>query len=314
MSAALSLASAAECKWTVVSGPMKGAVRLLTSASFTIGRSPECEFVIVNDPKCSRRHAVVQLTPAGYEISAASDKNPVLVNGREIQRSPLVDGSVVTLGDTELLFNLATLPAMAPPPGAAPMYPNAGYAPAPPRRSPPKANNKMKVYIGGFLLIFAWLLFSETPKPKKQITIRDEQQINADIKEANLLRAAAEKKVSTQNQTIAQKEAQDSYVRGFRDFRKGQYGRALESFQACLALDPQHKLCTFYQRLAQRKFNELIEYNMVLGRKYRDQNQFRACSSAFRNVMVMVEDSTSPLYREAKANYDACTAAVEDDF
>src|SRR3712207_7336416 len=36
-----------------------------------------------------------------------------------------------------------------------------------------------------------------------------------------------------------------------------------------LALNPDHVLCNRYHRLAQRKFNEVIQVHVVLGRKYR---------------------------------------------
>jgi hypothetical protein len=100
-------------------------------------------------------------------------------------------------------------------------------------------------------------------------------------------------------------------VRGFRDYRKGQYERSMVSFQACLALNPEHVLCNRYIRLSQRKFDELVQNQVVLGRKYRDQNQYQACRASFRNVMVMVKDANSKIYQEAKANYDACNAFVE---
>ena len=93
-----------------------------------------------------------------------------------------------------------------------------------------------------------------------------------------------------------------------------QFERALEAFQACLALDPNHVLCNRYMRLSQRKFNEMIQYYVLLGRKYRDQNQFASCRSAFRNVMVMVKDANNETYKLAKANYEACNAFVEGRF
>jgi hypothetical protein len=45
---------------------------------------------------------------------------------------------------------------------------------------------------------------------------------------------------------------------------------------------------------------------MVLGNKYRAQNQFSACMSAYRNVMVMVRNTTDKTYIEAKSGYETC--------
>ena len=164
------------------------------------------------------------------------------------------------------------------------------------------------------VLVGIWL-FSGTAAKKKANALRSEQQIQQEIEEANKLRDAAEKmSLKRVDGTVTARQAQENYVRGFRDYQKGQYERALFSFQACLALNPEHILCNRYLRLGQRKFDELVQSEMVLGMKYRDQNQYKACRSSFRNVMVMVKDANSQVFQQAKANYEACDALVEGRF
>jgi len=332
---ALSLSPASETKWTVIAGPMKGAVRLMNLPSFAVGRSSECEFVILNDANCSRKHGQVQWSDEGYEVVSLNDSNLVLVNGKPVTRSRLSDSDVVTFGNTEIIFNLTTLPTVGPaglpslhavpsmpasmPPPAYPPSPYARpdhssaqrpYRPSP-GHSAPKSKNKLIIIavIGGLII---WFFSIDSKKKKEALKLRTEQQITEDIDTANKLKEAADstrgKKVDL---SLTGRQAQENYVRGFRDYRKGQYERALESFQACLALNPTHSLCNLYTRLANRKFGELVQFHIVLGRKYRDQNQFQACRSSFRNVMVMVKDANSASYKEAKANYEACNALLQ---
>lgn len=299
-------------KWTVMNGPMKGSVRLISAPMFLIGRSPECEFVIVNDPKCSRRHAQVESSPAGWEVLSLNDKNPVIVNGREVQRSPVQDGDLITVGGTELRFN-STVAAPSPSPSA---FPGSSPFPRMPARPTGTAgwSPRKIVGIGVGLVAVVWVMLPGKPK-KAGTGIRTEQQVQADIEAANKLREAAEAMALKKlDQTGASQQAQENFVRGFRDYKKGQYERALISFQACLALNPDHVLCNRYIRLAQRRFDELIQYEMVIGRKYRDQNQYRACRTAFRNVMFMIKDVNNPIFQEAKANYEACDSLVEGRF
>jgi hypothetical protein len=66
-----------------------------------IGRDPACELV-VTDPKCSRRHAVLEAGPAGISIRDAGSANGVFVNDRKVERSPLKEGDYVRLGDVVL--------------------------------------------------------------------------------------------------------------------------------------------------------------------------------------------------------------------
>jgi tetratricopeptide (TPR) repeat protein len=311
MKGGLAIQQSPECKWTVKSGPMAGVVQNVHSPSFTIGRSTECEFVIVDDPKCSRRHAAVRWTATGFEILCLSEPNKVFVNGKEVTQTFLQNNDIVKLGETEMQFNLMSAPKAVPqryaPDGPA-------QRPKSKSRAPAKGNSKRLLIYGGIGLVVLWVIFSPDAAKKKELAIRTEQQIQAEIDSAVKLKETAEATNGQVDWKVPQRQAQEHYVKGFRDYRKHQYERALESFQACLALQPDHILCTRYFRLAQRKFDELIQYQIVLGRKYRDQNQYKSCRSAFRNVMVMVRDAQTPAYKEAKANYEACNALVEGRF
>jgi pSer/pThr/pTyr-binding forkhead associated (FHA) protein len=329
MNTALALIPAQQTKWTVISGAMAGNVRLMSAGGFTIGRSPDNEFVLINDPKCSRKHAAVQWTPRGCEIAAINEANPILVNDEEIQRAVLNDNDVVTLGNTKIQFNLTTgsahdTIAIAPDQtelavaGHSPVQVRSYAQPAPAARpksrgKPKKRANSNRMIIYTALALIVLFFMTATPKKNdKKDALRTEQKIQADIDEANKLEEAANKMpIKRIDDTVTGRQAQENFVRGFRDYRKGQYERSLDSFQACLALDPNHSLCNRYIRLAQRKFSEVVDLNLILGRKYRDQNQFAACRASFRNVMVMVKDANSLKYKEAKANYDACNSLVE---
>jgi pSer/pThr/pTyr-binding forkhead associated (FHA) protein len=320
--AALAIMPASATKWTVVSGPMTGAVRLMNAPSFVVGRAPECDLVIVNDPKCSRKHAQVMSDGFVCEVISLNDKNLVAINGREVERGNLADGDVVTFGDTQVQYNTTTAQQLGDsqvalvPPVTNPSI----RSPKPIGRPRSRGRSRSSTQTGSrnfyiilvvVGLLFYWL-FSSSPAKKKAAEIRSEQQIQNDIDTANKLREAAEMSLVRKGDlSVTGRQAQENFVRGFRDYKKGQFERALMSFQACLALDPQHVLCTRYSRLAQRKFDELIQWEMVLGRKYRDQSQYMACRSSFRNVMVMVKDANSKVFQEAKANYDACDALVE---
>lgn len=66
-----------------------------------LGRDPSCDLVI-NDVKCSRRHAVMEAGPDGLAVRDSGSANGVFVNGRKTDRSPLKAGDEVKLGDVVL--------------------------------------------------------------------------------------------------------------------------------------------------------------------------------------------------------------------
>jgi FHA domain-containing protein len=113
-----------------------------------IGRDPACELV-VSDPKCSRRHAVLEAGPQGITIRDAGSANGVFVNDRKVERSQIKEGDLVRLGDVVLKVLPEDLPGtlmMGPedmdvvdegqPAPDAPLADAPSSAPAPPAAAP----------------------------------------------------------------------------------------------------------------------------------------------------------------------------------
>jgi hypothetical protein len=66
-----------------------------------IGRDPGCDLVL-NDTRCSRRHAVVEDRPEGLVVRDLESANGTYVNGRRVERARLQPGDTILLGDTRL--------------------------------------------------------------------------------------------------------------------------------------------------------------------------------------------------------------------
>lgn len=73
----------------------------LSGSVAVLGRDPTCDLVL-NDARCSRRHAVLEAGPQGISIRDAGSANGVYVNGRKVERAQLADGDVVRLGEVFL--------------------------------------------------------------------------------------------------------------------------------------------------------------------------------------------------------------------
>jgi Protein of unknown function (DUF3662)/FHA domain len=82
---------------------------VLGPSGATIGRSRDCE-IVLSDANVSRRHAQVQplaASPHGWGVADLGSTNGVKVNGRRIgSEQPLSPGDTITLGTTELRFEL----------------------------------------------------------------------------------------------------------------------------------------------------------------------------------------------------------------
>ena len=105
-----------------------------------IGRDPGCDLVL-NDGKCSRRHAVVEEGPEGLSVRDCGSANGIFVNGTRLDRSPLKAGDTIRIGDVRLkvLDEIGVTLVVGPEDlelGTAPGTPRPEM-PASPRREPP---------------------------------------------------------------------------------------------------------------------------------------------------------------------------------
>jgi pSer/pThr/pTyr-binding forkhead associated (FHA) protein/type II secretory pathway pseudopilin PulG len=132
----------------------------LSGTLAVMGRDPSSDLVL-NDPKCSRRHAVIEAGPDGMAIRDAGSANGIYVNGKKVERAKLSDGDEIRLGDVVVRVLPEDVPGtlvMAPedldevgatrpprpaakttpsaPPPPPPQPPKASVAPAPPPRPP----------------------------------------------------------------------------------------------------------------------------------------------------------------------------------
>ncbi len=73
------------------------------SGEVSIGRSPPCEILIVND-LVSRRHAVVEETAAGWLIRDLNSSNGLFVNGIRVEEQLLAPGDLIRIGTSLLRF------------------------------------------------------------------------------------------------------------------------------------------------------------------------------------------------------------------
>jgi hypothetical protein len=80
-----------------------------------LGRDPGCD-IVLNDSKCSRRHAIVEDGPEGIVVIDTGSANGVLVDGRRVEKARLRPGDTFRLGDVQikLLAEIGETVVMAP--------------------------------------------------------------------------------------------------------------------------------------------------------------------------------------------------------
>jgi hypothetical protein len=88
----------------IVTITLAGHAHPITSRSFVIGRSRECD-LRVTDGNASRRHAEIAQEGSVYVLVDLGSTNGTELNGRRITRQELTDGDRITIGATDLIFS-----------------------------------------------------------------------------------------------------------------------------------------------------------------------------------------------------------------
>ena len=80
-----------------------GGVTPLTDHVTTIGRSSDCS-VVLSDPNVSRKHAEIRHIGEGYSLIDLGSTNGTEVNGQRVAETALMNGDVISVGQTKLTF------------------------------------------------------------------------------------------------------------------------------------------------------------------------------------------------------------------
>ncbi len=142
---------------------------------------------------------------------------------------------------------------------------------------PPQASGGYgRLYLYGTVgLILAGVYYLMTMDSKKDIkTFRSSQQVEYDLLQSSDEKKRLQERLEIMRSAGAQR-SQENLIKGFRDFQQGNYARARDNFQVVLNLDPENAIAKRYYHLSKIKFDEMLQFHMLQGLRYRDKKNYR---------------------------------------
>lgn len=339
----------------MTSGPHAGKVFDLSKTLVSIGRGPENDVILINDPQVSRQHLVIELIDQDFIVKNLSEKNFLYADGQVVSKWKLANSSKFKIGESEFVFNYdlgqsvrqvanpaspsatASIPApisekkeiSAPPKSRAqspakkitrpglPASPGIGPVgqPRPNTRPPPNpilnanytakpssvmaSSNKGPFYIlvGIVVLALAFLLYNpktnkKNDKRKPAMKYEDEIAYNLNSQPEKKMEEQRQLSYETKNSPQSLR-AQENLKRGMRDFRLGQYSRAMDNFQVVLNLEPTNALAKRYLYQSKVRFDELLQEKLMLGESNYQKHNFSMCESYYQQVIDMLQGQSS---------------------
>lgn len=316
----------------ITKGPHQGATFQMIPPIVTIGRDAE-NHIVLTDPKVSRHAVRIEITVESILIFNLSKTSVLYVNGQKTKGSSLKGGDTIQIGETEFSFLIDALPMQIQPSGSNALThsPQGSNEPIPAPKISGTSNSgsakrssyaqsssngaqsnsgKFRFYIviGVLGLGLAWLLQSKPGAQKKEQGLKTVEELEAEMKESeDRQKEIVEKRqFSNEAEHTRYLEAQGHYLVGFRDYQKGQFLRAIKSFETALAIDPKHILARRYIRLSEKKRDELIASLVIEGRKYKEKSMYSRCVAAFDKALDAIPNKNDLRYRQAETQKREC--------
>jgi pSer/pThr/pTyr-binding forkhead associated (FHA) protein len=312
---------------TVRDGPDAGASFQLLPPRVTLGRGADCN-IVFNDARMSRNAAVIEFSMERITITESSERHAMSVNGQQMPAASIKDGDVIRIGETEFKLIVEAIPLVpsVPPLGQhlpqhlqnQPQQHQQQQTPRPRSAADPTSqglSGKQKFY--GILVIagilFFWLLNSGNKQKNLEKGLRTTEEIQDEIKASETRQEdlAKARIFKTPEEKTRYEEAHRHFLEGFRDYERGQWVRAMRSFETARTIDPQYLLAGRYFKLAEKRRDELIALLTLEGRRYYEKNMFSRCSAQFEKVLGLIQNESDLKFQNAMALKKECDLQLQ---
>lgn len=308
-----------------MTGPNKGKVYYLTGKRLVIGRGETADIQIV-DTKISREHAELAFADKSYIITDLGAQNGVIVNDSKVKQKKLLDNEKIVIGQTVFKYNIIEvthssdmvivdeveakgidretaqelLKEIKKTPAKNKVQAKASdEQPEPAAKQVSKKNNSRNLIFVVIVGAVLFLLFNneEPTSPKRTRKAEDRMSDNfSEIMRSN--KKADDPDVKRKLEALIHS--------GRREFREGNYFRAMEEFRLAKLLSPGNRDATYYENKARQRLDEEIQKNFDKGNQEYDSKKYQASIVSYCGVVQLIKEyPDDPRYKNAMMKISA---------
>jgi len=282
-----------------MTGKNKGICYYLKGKRVVMGRGETTDIQIL-DAKSSREHTEIQMVGEDYILTDLGSHNGVIINDLKVAQHKLEDNDKIIIGQTVYKYSIL----------------NVSYEVAvveeeddedeeeeeeeevvetKSSKAKKKPNKKVLIYgVVGLLLAFVFLDDGgDKKKPKKKKTTTS--SIDSDIASSiNKKRTVEDKE---------EREKIQAYIhRGQREFREGNFFRAIEEFEKALIIFPNHGYASALKRRAKQRLDEHIKNNMIRAKRDVEALKYESAVISYCAIIRLLKDygDEDPRYKDAE--------------
>lgn len=287
-----------------MTGPNKGKVYYIIGKRAIIGRGDKADIQIV-DTKISREHAELAFSENAYTITDLGAQNGIIVNDHKVKQKKLLDGEKVVIGQTVFKYSVIVVKqttemiiANENPDSPLAKEIKKGVKVKIPPRAPngqgeeykfqekePQQSSKSRLLIVLIILGAIMFILFNNDQPdvsKKPASVRN-NQIGLDFSET-----MAQKPVV--DDADVKKKLESLIHSGRREFREGNYFRAMEEFRLAMLLSPSNGQASYYLSKAKQRLDEEISKNFEKGNQEYDSKKYQAAIISYCGVVQLIRE------------------------
>lgn len=224
-----------------LTGSAKGEAYVLMGNRIVIGRGEKTD-IKINDAKASREHC--ELTKVGKDWVATDlgSQNGIMVNDKKTTQQTLAEGDKLIVGQTVFKFAKVEVTSKS----------------KPVQEEEPEGEEGKKTVVPFLILVVIFMaLFLFDDFAPKQAPSQQGNTRNTPIEIASTEDAAIRKRKASEDKATKEK-LNDIFNRGLREYREGNYYRAIHEFNLALIIAPQDAQAEFYLRKSKEELDNAI--------------------------------------------------------
>ncbi len=273
-----------------LTGASKGDSYFISGNRIIIGRGEKAD-IRINDVKASREHAELTKVGKSWVATDLGSQNGIMVNQNKVTQAPLNEGDKLIVGQTVFKFAKVEVGAKAKSKSASddedePAETGGGQ-------------KKTLLPIIGMVIFILWAVLGGDDTPKN--SGRKEKVPDANYQDVSSEYLAQLKKRQANEDKAVKERLNVIYQRGLREFREGNYFRAIAEFNLALIISPGDSYAEYHLRKTKERLDKTIEEYTV--RAQRDEGALKYQSSVvsycsiIRLLFTVPED---PRYKNAE--------------
>ncbi|MCO4792892.1 MAG: FHA domain-containing protein [Bacteriovoracaceae bacterium] len=280
-----------------MTGKNKGLSYYLKGQRLVMGRSETADVQVI-DAKSSREHAELTKVAGKYVVTDLGSHNGVIVNDLKISQHTLSDGDKIIIGQTVFKFNRYNIVEKAleevdedededddeewedDEDEEEEEKPKKKKN----KKEPTPEEKRKKLLIFAVVLVGAWVMLGEEEKPAPKATKAKQKKTKVDSLEDRIRRQDQEENKETRDKLEA------IIHRGQREFREGNYFRAIREFNLALILSPANGRASFYLNKAKQRLDAEIDLVFIKAKREAEALRYIEAKNSYCSIVRMLQN------------------------